>query len=161
MKQARDLFLLSSIAYQQGKYSESGTLFATAMASSDVDEFLNLLNEEQTVTTQTLLSISSSVDTSLEIAASRFTQALSADEDEEDTVPQPSDETDAEEDFQDDKDEFVDDVDTDIPGQHVAPGSLTLAPTNIIGQSKSSTDLVLPKIVISSTLKSPVRIRTA
>lgn len=153
MKQARDLFLLSTIAYQQGKHSDSGKLFAAAMASSDASEFLDLLNEEQTVTSGSLVaasaSLSNSIEESVEAATQSFSLALSssAEDEESSDVPTPTEEDDGE-DFEE-GDEYVDDIDTDMPGQKVLPSSLS-----------STSFKPKTKIIISASLNSPIKLRT-
>jgi hypothetical protein len=160
MKQARDLFLLATIAYQQGKHSDAGTLFATAMASSDVNEFLDLLNEENTVTAGTMLATSKSIETTLSQAVNRFSASLSEEaEDEELTsLPKLSDAgTEGEDDTELDEDDedFNDDIDTDNPGCKVLPSSLSSTVKVLpLANTKPST-----RIIISSTLKSPVKVK--
>jgi hypothetical protein len=150
MKQARDLFLLSAIAYRQGKYDDSATLFATAMSSDDVEQFLEVLNEEQTVTSSSLLSPAKEIESSLEQAIGIFSTSLNTaieTEDEELVFPATSEtDLDESEDFDDDE-ENSSDV-SSFPGQTIIPSSLS-------NEEKSKSR----KIVISSSINSPVKLR--
>jgi hypothetical protein len=149
MKQARDLFLLSAIAYRQGKYDDAATLFATAMSSDDADQFLEVLNEEQTVTANTLLSTGKEIESSLDQAITLFSSSLSTAieaEDEELLILSASETN--EEDLEDfDDDETSSDV-SSFPGQNIIPSSLS-------NEEKPKSR----KILISSNINSPVKLR--
>ncbi len=156
MKQARDLFLLAAIAYRQGKPADSGRLFAAAMASDDVEDFLTVLNEEQTVKEHTLRSHSSEVEDCLETAVSAFSESLSAAAEDEDLFEIGDTATeDDDTDFEDDSQQSDDPSDI-MPGQNILPGSLSADPNKV--------DQPIPvrksRIVISSSLNSPVRPRS-
>jgi hypothetical protein len=151
MKQARDLFLLSAIAFQQGKHSDSGKLFATAMASSDVEEFLDLLNEERTVTSGSLLSTSRAIETSLEDATRLFAASLSEEAEDETIVSLPG----LSEEADDEEDEDFDDIDSNMPGQRIIPSSISSSAT-----PKAAPGTTGSRIVISSSLRSPVKVKS-
>ena len=161
MKHSRDLFLLSTIAFRQGKHQDAGSLFAAAMSATDSEEFLNLLNEENTVTASTLLSIASDIELDLESACASFTSSLSSsgeDEDEfniEDEDSGDEDEDSGDEDEADFDDEDAgDDISSSMPGQRILPSSLSS--NKPAKEQKPTTG---SRIVVSSSLKSPVRIK--
>ena len=154
MKHSRDLFLLSTIAFRQGKHQDAGSLFAAAMSAPDSDEFLNLLNEENTVTANTLLSTASDIELDLESACASFTSSLSssgADEDEFNIDDEDSGEDD---DANFDDEDAGDDISSSMPGQRILPSSLSS--NKPVKERKPTT---CSRIVVSSSLKSPVRIK--
>lgn len=146
MKQARDLFLLSAIAYRQGKFEESATLYATAMTSEDADQFLSVLNEEQTITANSLLDVGKELDQNLEKSISTFADVLSNEyfykaEDEPLRIPSLSEDGE-DEDFEGDSDDV-----SSFPGEKIIPSSLS--------KSKPYTG----KLIISPTLNSPIKVK--
>lgn len=156
MKQSRDLFLLSALAYRQGKAADAGQLFAAAMSQPDTDEFLNLLNEEQTVTASSLLSTSRSIEDSLEQATSAFVEALSADAEDETIIGLPRHEGDDEENSED-----LDDIGDNHEGCTSDDQASSMPGLPLIPSSLSSISSLPPstKIILSDTFKSPVGIK--
>lgn len=179
MKQARDLFLLSALAYRQGKHQDSATLFAAAMASDDVDQFLEVLNEENTVTSMSLSSTSKSIETSLEQAIANFSEGLASSDEDEDTVEFAESTPGAD-------DEDFDDFGTDEPssgmlGQPMLPSVLSSGllddsedePNVQLDEDDEETNPTLDtldhpvvasakpkvKVILSSNLNSPVRVK--
>jgi hypothetical protein len=155
MQQSRDLFLLATLAYRQGKPSDAGQLFAAAMSQPDTDQFLDLLNEDLTVTASSLLSTSRSIETSLEQAVASFTEALSADAEDETVIGLPRHEGDDDENSEDlddigDNHEGCtsDDQASDMPGLPLIPSSLS----KVAGSPST-------KIILSGNLRSPVGLK--
>lgn len=107
MKTARDLLLLSAVAFQQGKFDDAGALYASALSSEDSAELLqelNKLGQPEAAPLETETSVSSGGMTLSQIAKSLSTaigeNAAEAgdDEDEEDDDSESDDEEDSDED---------------------------------------------------------------
>lgn len=149
MRNARDLFLLSALAYRQGRHKESATLYATAMASEDVDQFLSVLNEEHTVTAASLSSAISTIETTLEEKALEFANSLTAIAEDEVIVelPSQSESFDLDEETED---EALDDLETSdpsgMPGQKILPTSISTATKKV-------------KLVISPSLHTSISLK--
>ncbi len=131
---ARDLFLLSAIAFKNGKFDQSASLFATSLSSDDAAEFLSQIEamddqpiaaEASTEVKSTMSDIVRSIRDQIELTNA----ALAADESDED--PDAVDEQDQDddsgvnEDVEDDPEAASDNVDPNNPGEYIVPASLS------------------------------------
>lgn len=139
METARDLISLAAIAYKQGQHENAGSLFATAMESSDIDEFLKSITQPRVTTaSDNAASVISGINavyqtvTRPEEVATE--QAVTAGQDADD-VDTDQDELDAEdggidldtsendEEDDDTNNNLSEDVSADFPGEKVLPES--------------------------------------
>lgn len=109
---ARDLFLLSTIAYKRGQIDQAGVLFATAMASADADAFIEELNNNATVSVS-----ASNADRVHSFAAGAFSVIQ-----EDDVTGLPAL---CAEDEDDDEDFESDDPNPLMPGQNILPSAIS------------------------------------
>jgi hypothetical protein len=121
MSLTRDMLVLAAVAFREKRYSDAGTLFATAMSCDDSEEFFeNLSKMDETslsFSEKTLAQISKEISLSME-----------------------DPETDATEDEEDEEDEEEiesDDLDPDNPGELLLPSSISSKSSVVIKASKS------------------------
>lgn len=159
MKQnnARDLLLLAAVAFNHGKHSEAGTLFATALSSDGAEELLREIDVEGILDEDTLQSEQASLSSDaprvgLAAIASSVADAMShvslSSDDDEDEPGMPSLADEEDEDSEDD--DATDEISDEIPGATVLPSSLSSA-----NQGGGATRKL--KLVFGSN--SPVRVK--
>lgn len=165
MKQtaARDLLLLAVVAQRNGRFSEAGSLFGACLASDDIDDFLEEVDEEGVLKEEASRPIddwavqgsSDAPRIGLRQIAKEFGEglmhvSLSAEDEAEDeddvAVEDGIDDTI----IDDSEDEESDDFNEEISGQRIIPSSLSSDAGG--GQS-------LPRLDLLSGVKSPVRLK--
>jgi ribonuclease E len=117
MKTSRDLMLLAAVAFKNGKFDDSGALFAASLSASDADEMIQTLNCLGNPDAEPLEIESESVSSSSEISLSQIVQSISAaigdhqmatasdeDSEEEDQDEEEEDEEEEDEDLDEDED---------------------------------------------------------
>lgn len=116
MSLTRDMLVLAAVAFREKRYSDAGTLFATAMSCDDFEEFFENLSK---MDTETSLSFSEKTlaQISKEISLSMEDPETDATEDEEEIES--------------------DDLDPDNPGELLLPSSISSKSSVVIKASKS------------------------
>lgn len=148
---ARDLFLLSAIAFQSGKYDQAASLFVSSLSADDANEFLDQLEgmtEEAPLSSQdigiesvsgTMADISRTIraqiqSTVVALASDDLDLESDSEDDtnsdeanaEEDDVSTDQEAGDAElDDESPESDLESDDPDPDSPGERIVPSSLS------------------------------------
>lgn len=138
MKTARDLLLLSAVAFQQNKFDEAGSLYAAALASSDANELLQALNKlgdpnatplEQEAVASSGMSLSQ-IAASLSSAIGDMAEAEASEDDED-----ADDESESDDDEDDDEEsESSEDESGDTGAPKTAQASA--APSKVQRKSK-------------------------
>jgi len=130
MNVSRDLFLLAAIAFQQGDYDKSASLFASSMSSDDAEEFLNQVDQmadedslEETESTSSGKSSLRSIARILKKSMKATSESLSADDFDFEDEDEDTDSSAATEDS--DEELESDDVDPDSPGERIIPAALS------------------------------------
>lgn len=163
MKTARDLLLLSAVAYQQNKYEDAGALFAAAMASDDAPELLQAVNKLDDPKAEPLeleivptASTSSGEEKPLTLAqiSKRIGTAIAADGEEEDTYEGGGDDDELESDEEVDEEEEEDSDESEVEDGD----SLSAVASSAIGiKRKAVKTNTAPKLSVS--VSSPIRLK--
>lgn len=129
---ARDLFLLSAVAFDNRRYDEAAKLFSACLSSDDSKEFLQSVNvlEIEPVVAKTRSSLSSIARTMAgAMNSDKLKVSLSADEDDVDSLDQGNRDQGEDEDDEamDDEDDdiYSDEIDPMTPGQRMVLPSLS------------------------------------
>jgi len=128
MSTARDLFLLSAIAFQEGKFEQAGLLITASLSADDAGEFLEQVDKLQDNVGEDQESTSSESNSSMSDIARQIALAMQ-DQDQDHEVLSAEDldiEEGSDADFKDDLEDPVSDVvDPATPGETLIPSSLS------------------------------------
>lgn len=138
---ARDLFLLSTIAFSNGKMNDAAQLYAAALCADDYPEFIQTLTSLSIPISTTLPAASTSSSERVNIKASMADQVReitttlqSLSSDDTDADGEPLDDVDV--DDEDDDDVYADVIDPNTPGQRMVLPSLSTQPDNAMDRWK-------------------------
>lgn len=133
---ARDLFLLSTIAFNNGKMNDAAQLFAASLSADDYPEFLKAVKDLAVAPTEVSTSTSSTPTPRTNIKASMADQVRimtsvlqSTSSDDTDADGEPLDDADYED--LDDDDVYADEIDPNTPGQRMVLPSLSTQPLDV------------------------------
>lgn len=141
---ARDLFILSTIAFSNGKTNDSAQLYAAALCADDYPEFIQTLTSLSIPTSTTLPAASTS--SSQERVNSKASMAdqvreitmvlssMSSDDTDADGEPLDGDDEDADDEYDDEV--YADVVDPNTPGQRMVLPSLSTQADNVADKWK-------------------------
>lgn len=162
MKTARDLLLLSAVAFNNKQFDDAGALFATALSSADAPELLQALNTigDPNAEPLDLESVSSAEIKPMSI--SRIAKSLSAAiedqvgeaSDEDDSEDEDEDESEDDESEDEDEDDSEDDSEEDESEDDAEDESVSTSSGSTI-QRRSKGE---PQLVISS-VNSPIKLK--
>ena len=167
---ARDLFLLSAVAFRNGKYDQAGELFSAALSSDDSSEFLNVVQildleksqaeQKKIATTRSTISdIAASISKAMGDSPYQVVAGDNGDDDKSDNAggeggDLASSKTD-DETLQQDQDQESESFDVGVYGNAIVPNE------EIYGDEQDPDTpgqrMILP--VLSSVVPSPIGIR--
>lgn len=113
---ARDLFLLSALAFKANDLSKAGLLYVASMSAADTDELLAELDPASEITAENTIVLAANTDTAKLTSIMRSISAAMDDEDE--LEDEDEDETDG---------ESSDEISSEFAGENVIPSSLSFS----------------------------------